>query len=328
MSLDIKSLVKDQELIILTDDKVNSLYGHLFKDSNVIIVPQGEKNKDLATVSNIYQRLLELGADRSFFLLGVGGGLVLDITGFTASTFMRGLSFGYVPTTLLAQADAAYGGKNGVNLNGIKNVIGLIKKPEFVYSDPEFLKTLDPRELRSGFAEIIKTSLVMDKDLFHYLEIERERIIKLEREVLEHVIKRTVKAKMDIVSADEFELGERKKLNLGHTIGHALEYLSKGALSHGEAVAQGVMFSALLSVKLGLLQAKDAERIDQLFTLYGIKVGTELSKYSTSSVMDCIFKDKKKKGTSVDFVLLDAIGRAVLRPLSFNELEGYIDDLR
>lgn len=328
MRLDIKALVKDHRVIIITDDKVNSLYGYLFDGLDVIVIPQGEQTKNLDTAKYVYQRLLELGADRDCFMLGVGGGVVLDMTGFTSSTFMRGLKFAYAPTTLLAQADAAYGGKNGVNLDGTKNVIGLIKRPEFIYSEPEFLSTLDQKELRSGFAEIIKTSLLMDKDLFQYLEIEKDRILKLDKEVLEHVIKRTVKVKMDIVSSDEFELGERRKLNLGHTIGHALESLSEGTLSHGVAVAQGVAFSTLASVKLGYLKAEDAERIDQLFWFYGIKTGEEIKKYGTNDIMDRIFNDKKRSGNSVSFVFIEAVGRVMLRPVSFREMEGLINDLR
>ena len=328
MSLNLKSLVNGLRAIVITDDKVHSLYGHLFEGLDVVVIPQGDINKNLDTAKYVYQRLLELEADRTCFLIGFGGGVVLDMTGFTASTFIRGLKFGFVPTTLLAQADAAYGGKNGVNFEGTKNIVGLIAKPEFIYSDSPFLKTLDDKELKCGLVEIIKMALVADQELFRYLEIEKQKILNLDKEIIEEVIKRGVKIKMDMVSVDEFDNGERRKLNFGHTLGHALEDLSDGLLSHGEAVSEGIMFAIKVSVSLGHLKAEEAERIEQAFWSYGIKTGSEIKKYRTQEIMNSVVKDKKRADNAINFVFLEAVGQAFILSTPITKLEELINDLR
>jgi len=327
MPVNIKTLVANYpKTIVVTDDNVYRLYGHLFEGFDVIIIGNGEVSKTLDTVNFVYQRLLELSADRTTFLLGVGGGVVLDITGFTASTFMRGLKFGLVPTTLLAQADAAYGGKNGFNFGGFKNLIGLIRQPEFIHSDFEFLKTLDQEQINCGFVEIIKGALIADKDFFDYLFQNREKLLNLDKEAVSFAIEKAVKIKKTIVLRDEFETGERRCLNFGHTMGHALESLSDNLISHGNAVTEGIMFSVRASNHFGYIKADEVAKIEELFWLY--KIGGKLKKYSTDQIMACVFSDKKKTDDKIHFVFLEGIGKAVVKPISFREMRGLLDDLR
>ena len=326
MPVNIKTLVANYpKTIIITDDNVYRIYGHLFEGFEVVVIGNGEASKTLETVSFVYQRLLELSADRTTFLLGVGGGVVLDITGFTASTFMRGLKFGFVPTTLLAQADAAYGGKNGFNFGGFKNIVGVIKQPEFIHSDFYFLKTLDQEQVNNGFVEIIKSALIADKDFFDYLFQNREKLLNFDKEAVNFVIERAVKIKKEIVSRDEFETGERRCLNFGHTIGHALESLSDNLINHGNAVAEGIIFSVRASQHFGYIKVDEMAKIEELFWLY--KIGGKLKKYSTDQIMECIFSDKKKADDKINFVFLGGIGKAFVKPISFREVRGLLDDL-
>ncbi len=327
MFINIKNMVGSNRPIVITDDKVNSIYGSLFDGIDVIVLPQGELNKNLDTIKYVYQRLIELEADKTCSLVGVGGGLVLDMTGFAASTFMRGLSFGFIPTTLIAMADAAYGGKNGVNFNGFKNIVGVFKEAEFIYSQPEFLRTLDEREFKAGIVEIIKTALVMDTDLFSFIEKEKDRIVNLDMEFIEHLIKKTLKIKMDLVKLDMLDNDERRKLNFGHTLGHALEYLSEGTLNHGEAVAEGIVFSAKASVALGYLKKEELERIEKLFWFYSINKNVNIKKYSKEDIIDAIKKDKKRNDSSVNFVFIQNIGKSFIQALPFGRLEELLHDL-
>jgi len=240
---------------------------------------------------------------------------------------MRGLSFGFIPTTLIAMADAAYGGKNGVNFNGFKNIVGVFKEAEFIYSQPEFLRTLDEREFKAGIVEIIKTALVMDTDLFSFIEKEKDRIVNLDMEFIEHLIKKTLKIKMDLVKLDMLDNDERRKLNFGHTLGHALEYLSEGTLNHGEAVAEGIVFSAKASVALGYLKKEELERIEKLFWFYSINKNVNIKKYSKEDIIDAIKKDKKRNDSSVNFVFIQNIGKSFIQALPFGRLEELLHDL-
>lgn len=315
-----ESYIKESKVIIITDENLNRLYKDHFPSSNVIVIGTGEKIKTLDTLKYIYEKLISFEVDRSSFILGIGGGIVCDITGFAASTYMRGVKFGFVSTSLLSQVDASVGGKNGVNFNGLKNMVGVFNQPEFVICDTELLKTLPPEELNNGFAEIIKHALIKDSSYFSYLETNREAAMALEPEVIEKIVFDSVKIKADVVVNDEREAGERKKLNFGHTIGHAMELTDK--IAHGRAVSIGMVFAAGYSQQLGYLSSEDVERIKNLLISYNLPVAYTTSK---QDVKQQVQMDKKRSNKAIHFVLLKKIGEAVLKKITFDELEQVID---
>ena len=312
-----------EKTVVITDTNVRRHYQKDFPPCEIIEIKSGEKIKTLDTVKEIYQRLTEIEADRSSFIVAIGGGVVCDIAGFVASTYMRGVRFGFVSTTLLSQVDASVGGKNGVNLGGYKNMVGVFNQPEFVICDLNLLKTLPEKDLLSGFAEIVKHAIIGDPELFSYLEENYERGLSLDTDVINRLVCDSIVIKSSIVNRDEKETGERRKLNFGHTFGHAIEKTT-GA-SHGEAISAGMVIASVLSNKRGYLSAEDAEKIEGL--LEKLKLPTQLP-FDLGTVLDALRKDKKRNGNSINFVLLRAIGHAVVEKISIKELETVISDLK
>jgi len=319
---DLGDYVDGQRTILLVDSNVARLYGHTVSGYRWVDVGCGEKAKSLQNIEKICRRLLELGADRSTVIVGLGGGVACDITGFAASVFMRGLGFGLAPTTLLAQVDAAIGGKNGVNLDGYKNIVGLFNQPSFVLVDFEMLQSLPAREVLCGTAEIIKHALIGDPEMLAYLEENGPRLLALERDALEKMAWRSAVIKIRVVSADEREAGERRTLNFGHTLAHALE--KAAAASHGEAVAMGMVFAARISVARGLLSRGVEERIEALIRGLGLPVQIPVA---PGPLLEAVWKDKKREAEALHFVLLEDVGKAAITKVSREELEGYLHDL-
>jgi 3-dehydroquinate synthase len=305
--------------VIITDKNVSALWGRHFPPGDVITIGTGESIKSFDTVRRIYEQLLDLEADRSSFIVGIGGGIVCDIAGFAASTYMRGVRFGFVSTTLLSQVDASVGGKNGFNLGGFKNIVGVFNQPEFVICDLELLKTVPREEIRSGFAEIIKHGAIADKDLFAFLEENREAALALDAPVIEKLVYDSVMIKSEIVNQDEKEKGDRRKLNFGHTFGHAIEKLTK--VKHGEAVSTGMVLAAELSVRKGYLAADTSNRLSNLLDGYGLPVRL---RFDGRQVLETLRKDKKREGDLVYFVLLSDIGEAFIEQMNMRELETLI----
>ncbi len=293
------------QAIIITDENVNKIYGCFFKDFPTLVIGTGEKIKTLATVNKIYSQLMKLQADRSAFIVGIGGGIVCDIAGFVASTYLRGIRFGFVPTTLLAQVDASVGGKNGVNFKGFKNIIGTFNQPEFVICDPEVLHSLPGIELSNGFAEIVKHTLIADDTMFSYLENNFEKALNLDNEVISKLVAHSIRIKSGIVNRDEKESGERRLLNFGHTFGHAIEKIS--GISHGQAVSLGMVIAARLSENLGLLSFEATERIKNLLLHFGLPVEGD---FDHEKLIKAILKDKKRTAGRIAFILLSKIGEA------------------
>ncbi len=312
-----------ENAVIITDANVRARHPQAFPTDKVIEVPTEEAGKTLDTVHSIYRDFLKLGIDRTSFVVGIGGGVVCDLAGFAASTYMRGLSFGFVPTTLLAQADAAIGGKNGVNFDGFKNLVGTFSQPRFVLCDPSFLKTLPERELKNGLAEAVKHAAIADADFFSFLEKNARGVFSLDEAILEKVVADSIKIKLDIVEKDEKEKDERRKLNFGHTLGHALEKVH--GLSHGEAVALGMIAAARLSEKRGLAPAKDVQRLDGLLDKLGFTIAFQPI---TKKIVQAIKKDKKRAKEKIHFVFLERIGKATIKKTDLSDLEDALDDLR
>ncbi len=309
--------------VIVTDRPVRALYGADLPGWETIEIGVGERSKTLTTVNKLYEAFLRYEVDRSSFVVALGGGIVCDVAGFAASTYLRGLRFGFVPTTLLAQVDASVGGKNGVNFKGYKNLVGTFTQPEFVLCDFSVLRTLPTAELENGFAEVIKTAAVGDAELFSFLETMWEEALSLESLTIERIVHDCLTFKSRIVSGDEREKGQRRQLNFGHTVGHALEKVHR--LRHGEAVGLGMVAAARLSVRRGLLHEKEAERIERLLRKFNLPVTTEVD---AVAVREALRKDKKRTDDKIHFVLLDRIGNARIVPVGIHELDEVVNDLR
>ncbi len=305
-------------VVIIADSNVYDLYHEFFPKFKTIKVDTNEKMKSLETVNYIINELVEMEADRSFFLLGIGGGILCDITGFVASIYMRGISFGFISTTLLSQVDASVGGKNGVNFKGYKNIVGVFNQPDFVICDPEILKSLSQEELLNGCAEVIKHGAIADTELFEYLEKNYKAVIDMNSDALERIVYDSVVIKSGVVNKDEKEKGERRKLNFGHTVGHAIEKVT--GVSHGKAVSLGMAAAVNFSESKGLLSAEDKNRIIELLKNMNLPVEMDTDK---DKVLDAMKRDKKREGDKIHFVLLDGIGNAVIENVTISKLEEY-----
>lgn len=312
-------LPANSRIIVITDENVNGLYGDKMPGSERIVIGTGEGVKTLETAAFIYRRLIELEAGRSVFLLGVGGGIVCDITGFAAATYLRGVGFANVATTLLAQVDASVGGKTGVNLDGYKNMVGVFYQPRFVICDPHLLATLPHQEITSGFAEVVKHAAIADGQYFARLEDVAKDALVLEPDLLERIIYDSVVIKADIVNRDERETGERRKLNFGHTLGHAFEKTL--GVSHGQAVSAGMAAAARLSVKKGLLAESETGRLFDLLNNLGLPISLPAD---PASVYDALARDKKRQNDVILFVLLSGLGSSVINPVFLHELKAFL----
>jgi 3-dehydroquinate synthase len=318
----LRKYLPEGKVVVITDENVWHYYGDIFPKVEVIRIGIGEPVKSMTTMKDIFTRLIELNADRSSFIVGIGGGVVCDITGFVASTYMRGIRFGYVATSLLAQVDASVGGKNGVNIGGYKNIIGTFNQPDFVLCDPAVLETLPKKEILCGLAEIIKHALIRDADLFDFLEDNVEKILALDIAAIERLVIDSVDLKAAVVNQDEREEGLRKILNYGHTFGHALEKILQ--VSHGEAVSAGMVIATDISVKKGYLPTFEAERAKRLIDRYNLPMRFSVDR---KQVFDAMRKDKKKQNDIIHFILLRGIGSAVVDEMTLSELEELAADL-
>jgi len=307
--------LQKEEAFYLIDQNVYRIHKDVFSGfKKIIIVPPGEGTKSLVHINDFIEQLILLGANRKSYIIGIGGGVTCDITGFVASIFMRGVRFGFIPTTVLAITDAALGGKNGVNLNGAKNLIGVINEPNFVFVDYSFLRTLDAQEFANGFAEIIKHACVASYDLFVLLEnvvVDYSSIDFLHKLILD-----SIKIKLRIVSNDINESNNRKLLNYGHTFGHAIE--AEYNMPHGSSVSLGIIFSNILSNKLDLLDKEKLIRISNLLEKFDLPV--EISRFNKKKLMKYINKDKKSSGKEIDFVVLKDIGEGFVKNILIEDI--------
>lgn len=298
-------------VVVVSDATIDRLYHPMLAPYDTVLIGLGESIKTLQTVESIYRRFIELGVDRSTFVLGIGGGIVTDVAGFAAATYMRGLDFGFVSTTLLGQVDASVGGKNGVNVDGYKNMAGTFSQPRFVICDPGMLRTLSDREFRAGLAEVVKAAVIADADLFTRIENVSFEALRTDTDLLTDAISAAVRVKADIVERDEHETGDRRKLNLGHTLAHAIEKCSN-RMNHGEAVAVGTALIAAAAVKLGVLQPADRDRIVNVLE----KLGFDLTPpVDVKRLLKEVGKDKKSEDGMLRIVLPVGIGDCEVRPM-------------
>lgn len=300
-------LVTDESSAANCLDKVKGLLGD---KTEIIVLPDGEDNKDLRFVEDILRRLRESGFDRKSLLIGLGGGVINDLVGFAASMYMRGIDWVIIPTTLTAQADAAIGGKTGVNLGGYKNMIGSFWPPKAVLSDPDFLKSLSERHLKNGLAEIIKMGFIRDEKILEHVEkMDSSHLLGKE---LEKASELAAKAKIEIVNADMYEAGERKLLNFGHTVGHALESAAMDAedpLLHGEAIAIGMVAETKLAELEGVCSPGLTDKVRETLRRFGLP--TSYKHAVIGDILEHIAADKKNVGTNIYWTLPKAQGQGI-----------------
>ena len=309
------SPLMDRPLLVITDENLDKLYRETLEPTldpvSWLVVPASEESKSMEHYQWLLKQLVELGVKRDCVLLGIGGGVVGDLTGFVAATYMRGMHLVHMPTSLLAMVDSSIGGKTGINLTEGKNLVGSIYQPHAVIADLNFLKTLPEREYISGLAEVIKYGLLHDEKLIDELEAQQDKIKSRDLEILNKIITRCVEIKAEIVEADEQDHGKRMLLNLGHTFGHAIETLQayKG-FKHGEAVAIGMCMAAELSEIIGHLDSDDTRRIKKMIKGFGLPVSW--SEFEVDDFIQAMLGDKKNTADTQRFILLKRLGEAYI----------------
>ena len=318
----INELVKGANIVIVTDENIFDQHIEKLSAYPVIKFAAGEEFKNQKTADYIIEQLIKLGAHKSTMLIGVGGGVVTDITGYVAAVYMRGIKFGFVPTSILAMVDASIGGKNGIDVGVYKNMVGTIRQPEFIFYDYSFLKTLPVKEWVNGFAEVIKHACIKDGLLFKILEKYSLHEYQADSTLIADLIEKNVSIKTAVVINDEFETGDRKLLNFGHTIGHAIENLH--GMPHGHAVSIGMIAACNLSVQLNNFHADEAAKIVRLLTRYQLPVDVETDH---GKVFEVLKMDKKRTGDGVQFILLSSIGKAEIKYISLSDLEKHFKEI-
>lgn len=303
--------------VVVSNPSVARLYGPVVRQSlegagfaiQTLALPAGERHKTLATVRRAYDFFHAQAVDRRGVVVALGGGVVGDMAGFIAATYGRGLDFVQVPTTLLAQVDSSVGGKTGVNFGPTKNLIGAFHQPRFVLIDPDTLRSLPRRERRSGLAEVIKYGIIDDRPFFDLLAREGPALLRLQSAHLEHAVTRSCEIKARIVELDEREGGLRAILNFGHTIGHALEAVTRyRTFRHGEAIAAGMVSAALIGEEFGVTRPEDTRAVADVFQSVGFAVGLD-SSLDIDEIVRLTAWDKKSVGGTARFVLMEEIGR-------------------
>jgi len=306
------------KLVIITNPIVKRLYGNALKQSlardgfkvTVLQVPDGEEQKSLEVAGRLYNELSDFYAERTTPILALGGGVIGDLTGFVAATYLRGVPLIQIPTTLLAQVDSSIGGKVAVNHGQLKNRIGAFYQPRLVISDVSTLKTLPTKEFNGGLAEVIKYAVISDNDFFTYLETNLDQIKSVDERLLEEIVYRSAKIKAEIVEKDERDVGLRNILNYGHTVGHGIESASDFKVEHGKAVALGMLAAATISNKLGLLDKTELVRLKSLIRRADLP--TELPDLEVKEIIQAIRHDKKILRGKIRFILPKTLGNVFI----------------
>jgi len=314
----LEKLVKKESAILVTDKNIFEKQKNKFDGWKTIVVKAGEQFKNQKAVDEIIGQLIELNADRQSFLVGVGGGVITDIAGFAASVYMRGIRFGFVPTSILGMVDASIGGKNGIDIGVYKNLVGIIRHPEFLLYDYSLLETLPHEEWINGFAEIIKHGCIKDDQMFRELEGKSLDDFEISKNEIGNLVERNVDIKYKVVVSDEFETGERKLLNFGHTIGHAIENTAK--LPHGSAISIGMIAASIISEKINGFSNLQTKKVKALLSKYHLPVSFDFNKEVKEKTWQVLLHDKKKAGNDMNFVVLDEIGKASVKKISLNDL--------
>ena len=354
----LSDILHEKRAILLVDKKVDELYSHRLPPFPKVVIEANERLKRLETVQEVIQKLMTLEVDRETWLVGIGGGIVCDIVGFVASIYMRGIPFVLVPTTLLSQVDAAIGGKNGVNADGIKNMMGCITQPQAILCDTDFLHTLPQKEIRSGLCEVIKHALIGNLNLLNYIEDRIQMILALDPEAVQYLLAESHRFKCGIVERDEREKGLRRILNFGHTVGHAIESIQQHQVearnkniinnlnnnteiittqnieeasiaqsdenyTHGEAVAIGILYAVALSERFAHLDKSLLPRLKRLYTQCTLPTTLPCS---LDDLCNAMLLDKKRTDTSIRFILLQEVGAPFQYQIPMNKVAGALKE--
>lgn len=316
----LKKIVNPKSAILITDANVFAAHGKRFMNWRTIILKPGEQFKIQQTVNEVIEQLIGFEADRATTLVGIGGGVITDITGYVAAVYMRGIRFGFIPTSLLGLVDASIGGKNGIDVGLYKNMVGTIRQPSFILHDMAFLNSLPEAEWINGFAEIIKHACIKDAAMFKELEGKKLADYRRRQTAIRALVQRNAALKAKVVQRDEFEKNERRLLNFGHTLGHALE--NDHQLMHGEAVAIGMTYAARISERLSGFHG--SERLVRTLEQYGLP--TQLS-FDKRRAFELMKMDKKREKKEINYVLLEKIGKGIVKPIPVKQLEKIISNL-
>jgi len=328
LGTEVRARIHGERVLVISNPTVRGLYGKRAEESlagaGLTVVwgemPDGEEYKTLETVSRLYDLAVEAELDRGCAVVGLGGGVVGDTAGFVAATYMRGVPFVQVPTTLLAQVDSSVGGKVGVNHPKGKNMIGAFYQPRLVLADIGTLASLPSGEIRAGLAEVIKYGVIWDAPFFNWLEENVERLLELDPDAITYAVAQACGIKADVVAADETEQGRRQILNYGHTFGHAVEALTGyRRFRHGEAVAIGMATAARMAERMGILGSGDRQRIEALIVRTGLPVEMPRD-FTAEQYLEAMAHDKKARSGVLTFVLPSAIGKVQLQALSPSQL--------
>lgn len=314
---DLGEIVSKDKTVLITDEHVFDAHPSKFRGWNTIVLKPGEQYKVQDTVDSIIAQLIAYETDRGWTLVGVGGGVVTDMTGYAASVYMRGIRFGFVPTTLLAMVDASIGGKNGIDVGPYKNLVGTIRQPSFLLYDISLLRSLPDSEWTNGFAEIIKHACILDRASFKTLQQRAAPAWRKDKQALAQLIERNARLKSTVVQQDEFETGKRKLLNFGHTLGHAFE--TQYGLSHGQAISIGMTCAGMFSEDI--LGFRDHDALRALLEQYRLPT---FLRFDADKVLSLLRMDKKRAGKDIHFILLERIGKGVVKGIPIQELEARV----
>ncbi len=326
-----KSIGLKDRACVMTSETVVRLYGPVLKDflenagikPVVLTLPDGERTKSLNYLSYLYDELIKNRFERGDFIIAFGGGVIGDLAGYAAATYLRGINFIQIPTTLLADVDSSVGGKTAIDHPGGKNLIGAFYQPECVIIDVNFLDTLPERELKNGFAEVIKYGVVLDAEFFTYLENNYEKILSYDKDSLMYIIEKSCAIKADVVNKDEKESGLRSVLNFGHSLGHAIEVLyNYETVKHGEAIAVGMIFASMVSKDLALCTGETVDRVKTLIKNSGLPAS--IPDFSPEEYINAMKLDKKVSDKLIKFVLIKDIGGFVFKELDFEYISKFL----
>lgn len=319
-------IISDSTVAPLYEEALRKELSKVCTEVGTFVFPAGESNKNLDTIQNMYEHLILQGLDRKSLLVALGGGVVGDMTGFGAATYLRGIDFIQVPTTLLAQVDSSIGGKTGVDFLNYKNMVGAFHQPRLVYMNLDTLDTLPDQQFACGMGEVLKSALICDKEFYQWLEDRHEDIKRRDSDILAEMISRCCAIKRGVVERDPEEKGERALLNLGHTIGHAVEKLKDLTLLHGQCVGAGMVAAARISRNRGLLTEEEFQKIKLLNQVYGLPC--KVDGLTAGQVLAATKKDKKMEDGHVKFILMDGLGRSFIdKTVSDEELLQGIEEI-
>ncbi|PKL06343.1 MAG: 3-dehydroquinate synthase [Spirochaetae bacterium HGW-Spirochaetae-9] len=329
---EIAARIDKRKTLILSDRRIHSLFGGQFPDCPLVFVPEGEAAKSLDVLAELFRQFIAFQLDRSWKILVIGGGSISDLGGYAAHSWLRGIGFMFAPTTLLAMTDASLGGKNGIDFQGFKNVVGSFQNPEAIFCDIDTLRRLDGRQFASGMAEVIKHGIIDGEEYFAFLEKTLASqagngnldYMACPGETLRHMVAQSQRVKLNIVQRDPREAGERRILNLGHSFGHAIEVVS--GMPHGYCVALGIVLACSFSMRRGYMTASTAQRIVRLLSGYGLPVDTASLQKDKDRMAETLFMDKKREGAWMNLVIPKDIGSVIVEKVAIPELKAFLDE--